>query len=400
MLTLLSRLKTEQQARSNWSLAFCAGLLGIGQNGLLVSLPVLVTVTHLSLASWAALLTLGSMLFLPSSPWWGKQIEKRGAKPVVMAALLGYILSFVVLGAGIALLAALPHARASGLALLIAARIIYGVTVSGMVPACQVWSLQRAGLEGRMAALATISTGLSLGRLLGPLAAAGLLALNPFAPIWLMALAPLGALLVILPQHAAPASAEQSTVTARFSLRLLPFLGCALLLAASVSLMQLGLAPRLHAISQLSTTAISHHVALLLSVAAASTLLAQLLVVRPQKLSPLRLLLVAALVMSGGMIVMCQPSLLLFYAGCAIASFGTAMATPAYQLLLTDRLSSGKGAGLIAAGHTLGYGISALLVPLVARYAGEDSLIASALMLSLAFLLTTLFIQLRGPATS
>ena len=41
---------TENAAsKANWPLALCAGLLGIGQNGLLVMLPQLVTLTGLSL---------------------------------------------------------------------------------------------------------------------------------------------------------------------------------------------------------------------------------------------------------------------------------------------------------------------------------------------------------------
>ncbi|CNH72066.1 major facilitator transporter [Yersinia pekkanenii] len=82
---------------SNWPLALCAGLLGIGQNGLLVVLPVLVSKTHLSLSVWAGLLTLGSMLFLVGSPWWGRQSEIRGCKFVVIMALAGYLLSFALL---------------------------------------------------------------------------------------------------------------------------------------------------------------------------------------------------------------------------------------------------------------------------------------------------------------
>ncbi len=50
-------------------------LLGIGQNGLLVMLPQLVTMTGLSLSVWAGLLMFGSMLFLPASPRWGRQSE-------------------------------------------------------------------------------------------------------------------------------------------------------------------------------------------------------------------------------------------------------------------------------------------------------------------------------------
>ncbi|NPO23789.1 MFS transporter, partial [Escherichia coli] len=46
---------TPQKTLSCWPLAFSAGLLGIGQNGLLVVLPVLVIQTNLSLSVWAAL---------------------------------------------------------------------------------------------------------------------------------------------------------------------------------------------------------------------------------------------------------------------------------------------------------------------------------------------------------
>ncbi|GHL39960.1 hypothetical protein ECZU27_51260 [Escherichia coli] len=160
---------TPQKTLSCWPLAFSAGLLGIGQNGLLVVLPVLVIQTNLSLSVWAALLMLGSMLFLPSSPWWGKQISLTGSKTVVLWALGGYGVSFTLLGLGSVLMATGAVTTAVGLGILIIARIVYGLTVSAMVPACQVWALQRAGEGNRMAALATISSGLSCGRLFGPL---------------------------------------------------------------------------------------------------------------------------------------------------------------------------------------------------------------------------------------
>lgn len=156
---------TPQKPLSCWPLAFSAGLLGIGQNGLLVVLPVLVIQTNLSLSVWAALLMLGSMLFLPSSPCWGKQISRTGSKPVVLWALGGYGISFTLLGLGSVLMATSAITTAVGLGILIIARIAYGLTVSAMVPACQVWALQRAGEGNRMAALATISSGLSCGRL-------------------------------------------------------------------------------------------------------------------------------------------------------------------------------------------------------------------------------------------
>lgn len=87
-----------QKTLSCWPLAFSAGLLGVGQNGLLVAIPVLVIQTNLSLSIWATLLMLGSMLFLPSSPWWGKQIARIGSKPVVLWALGDTVQALLCLG--------------------------------------------------------------------------------------------------------------------------------------------------------------------------------------------------------------------------------------------------------------------------------------------------------------
>mgnify|MGYP002515154954 FL=1 len=87
-----------------------------------------------------------------------------------------------------------------------------------------------------------------------------------------------------------------------------------------------------------------------------------------------------------GLGVMCIAGVALFYVGIVITSLGAAMATPGYQLLLNDRLTTGKGAGVIATSHTLGYGVSALLVPLVTRVSGESSLIAAAWGMALLFL--------------
>ncbi|MBD2802078.1 MFS transporter [Xenorhabdus sp. M] len=374
------------RSSSNWSLAFCAGLLGIGQNGLLVALPTLVDMTHLSLSIWAGLLTLGSMLFLIGSPFWGKQTEIRGGKYVVLAALSGYLLSFIILALAVWGLFSEKISVPIGLFLLIAARVIYGLTVSGMVPACQTWALQRAGAERRMSALATISSGLSCGRLLGPLCAVAVLKLHPLAPLWLMAIAPLIAILIISREYNdPPLSAQESQQQSRLRMSMLPYLLCAMLLAASVSLMQLGLAPHLSLLFEQQTTVISNHVAILLSLSAVATLLAQFLMIRPQKFTPLQLMLLAGVFMVIGLIFMTTQQISLFYLGCMLASFGAAMATPGYQLLLNEQISTGKGAGLISTSHTMGYGMSALAVPVIALWFGESQLITASLVFAALF---------------
>lgn len=385
-------LPTDTPEKTTWPLALCAGLLGIGQNGLLVVLPQLVDMTGLSLSVWAGLLMFGSMLFLPGSPWWGRQAEIRGCKFVVVAALGGYLVSFAVMALIVWGMASGVIGAIGGMAGLIFSRALYGLTVSGMVPAAQTWAMQRAGMEKRMAALASISSGLSCGRLLGPPLAAAALSLHPQAPLWLMALAPLIALLTVVRQANDPPLPPVAQQSARLRLTMLPYLALALLLAAGISLMQLGLAPHLKPLFSGDSTKVSHHVALLLSLAAVSTLLAQFLVVRPQRLTPLRLVRAAAVLMTLGLAMMTISGLATFYVGIAITSFGAAMATPGYQLLLNDRLSTGKGAGIIATSHTLGYGVSALLVPVVSSLPGEQALVSAALAMAGGFLLLCGFI--------
>lgn len=389
MAVMADFFSTRMIRKSNWPLALCAGLLGVGQNGLLVVLPQLVTMTGLTLSAWAGLLMFGSMLFLPASPWWGRVSEVKGCKFVVMTSLAGYLVSFAVMSLVVWGMSEKILSPVLGLSGLILSRVIYGLTLSGMVPAAQTWAMQRSGQEKRMSALATISSGLSCGRLIGPPLAAFALGLHPMAPLWLMAMAPLLALILIYGQYDDPPLEVMQSQSARFHCTLLPFLCLAMLLAICISLIQIGLSPVLNNFI-LNPIAVSHHMAWLLSLAAVSTLLAQFLVVRPQRLGILPLLLAAALLMCAGLVMMVFGNLLMLYGGMVVTSFGAAMATPAYQLLINHKLSIGKGAGLIATSHTLGYGLSALLVPLMTWLMGQNHLLLGALVVSIIFLMLAL----------
>ncbi|WKU07143.1 MFS transporter [Micromonospora sp. HUAS LYJ1] len=385
--------RREPGGASCWPLAVSAGLLGLGQNGLLVALPVLINETRLSLSVWAGLLTLGSTLFLPASPRWGRVISRRGGKPVVHVALGGFTASFALLGLTCLLLAAAAIDVPAGLALLVLARIGYGLTVSGMVPACQTWALQRAGEERRMAALAAISSGLSGGRLFGPLAAAGMLAWHPLAPLGLLVIAPLAAWLLILPLAGDPPRPRGDRPATRPTLACLPYLACALLLAAGLSLMQLGLAPTVRPLLGGDDAQVGRHVAGLLSLAALASLTAQFAILRPQRLTPRPLLTLAGLLLVTGLTLMVSRHVPLVYLGCGVLSFGAALATPAYQLLVNDRMDDGAGAGWVAASHTLGYALSALLVPTVATVSGDSALMPVALATAVAFLVVSVWIR-------
>lgn len=106
------------------------------------------------------------------------------------------------------------------------------------------------------------------------------------------------------------------------------------------------------------------------------------------------LLLSAGVLLIGGLAIMLSEQLWLFYPGCAVLSFGAALATPAYQLLLNDKLADGAGAGWLATSHTLGYGLCALLVPLVSKTGVAIALImAAALFATILFTIVCLYLS-------
>lgn len=351
-----------------WRISACTALLGLGQNGLLVALPVLVERFGLPLSQWAGLILLGSVLFLIGSPFWGRVADRHGPRLVVIHALSGYLASFTLIG--IALWAETRGSLAEGwlLPLLVIARLLYGLTVSGMVPACQQWSLALHGGEERLRALAAISAGLSGGRLLGPFFAAASLSLSAYAPFGVMLGGGLLALGLVcgVPRPQAPAAGQKTTPPAQPLIERLPCLAMALLLAMSVSLMQLGLPDALQARLDIEATRAGHLMGMLLSVGALGALAIQLGVTRHQRLGGYALLLLGALCLVAGYALLVQaqgtPG---FAAGVLVASIGAALAVPGYTDAATRGGAPGASAGMLAMSHTLGYGAATLVVSLV-----------------------------------
>ncbi|MFC3284767.1 MFS transporter [Litchfieldella rifensis] len=354
-----------------WRISTCAALLGLGQNGLLVVLPVLVERFGLPLSQWAGLILLGSMLFLLGSPFWGRVADRYGARVVVIQALLGYVISFGLIG--FALWATAKGLLSAGALLVVVAlsRVLYGLTVSGMVPACQQWSLALHGGEERIKALAAVSAGLSSGRLLGPLAAAASLGLGVYAPFGLMLLGGLLALALLkdVPRPHVSSPSKRAAESPRLALGLLPCLIMALLLAMSVSLMQLGLPNALQGKLDIDATRAGHLMGVLLSLGALGALSVQLGVTRRHLFGGYALLALGALGLVVGYGLLTQTSSMAgFGLGVMIASTGAALAVPGYTDAATRHQAQGASAGFLAMAHTLGYGAATVVVGLVTAW--------------------------------
>ncbi|RKQ96948.1 putative MFS family arabinose efflux permease [Kushneria sinocarnis] len=362
--------RSSGQRLAVWRISAAAALLGLGQNGFLVALPMLVAHSGLALEEWAGLLLLGSMLFVVGSPFWGRFSDRHGSRPVVLQALVGYIVSFTLVASA---LAASMAGLLQGLTLISVvamARVIYGLTVAGMVPGCQRWAVALEPENQRSRALAAISAGLSTGRLMGPLVAGASLGLSFYAPFVIMVMAGVLAMLLVAgvadPGRDLHASSAPATWRGRrLNRKLWPYIGLALAVSMALSLMQLGLPDALQHRLAITPDRASHLMGIMLSLGALGSLLVQLLAVRRRRLPWPGLVaggILAALL--GTLLLTLAHTALWLALGTIATSIGIALAVPGYNSRAGQLQGQGAGSGLMGMMHTLGYGMATAIVAL------------------------------------
>ncbi|MEZ8541900.1 MFS transporter [Vibrio splendidus] len=376
------------------AISLVSALMGIGQNGLLVSLPFLVEQSAFSLPTWSIFIAIGSLLFLPSAPFWGRYSDKYGPKKVVIQALVGMAVSFALLclfamsshlfvasdhlfSASSDLFSASSDLFAMGRHIdpvlvvcfvgLIFARIIYGCTVSGMVPASQHWAILLCGEKNRLQAITSVSIGLSAGRLIGPLISIFALKFSPFAPLMIMIFLPcvalVAAMLLPAPKLDNKRVSEKGALSWLPKKILWPFLSSGLLLCAAVALLQYSFSPLIYSVTHWSTEQLSDAIGVLLTISAACTFMAQILVIKKGKLTPAIMYRWGAFGLVVGFLMFLIPNIWVFGGAMIFAAIGAALLVPAYTLLATEKQSDSPGAaaGYISMSHTLGYGVASLL---------------------------------------
>ncbi|KIE22592.1 permease [Vibrio sinaloensis] len=344
-----------------------AALMGVGQNGLLVSLPFLVEQSAFSLSTWSLLIAVGSFLFLPSAPFWGRVSDRHGPKNVVLQALAGMTVSFLLLC--LFAMASSDGEWAMGWMLtgLVVARVIYGCTVAGMVPASQHWAILLCGKENRLQAITSVSIGLSVGRLIGPLVAVLALKLSPFAPLMLMILLPLIALLAAawLPNPNSLDSDSRKRTSAPWlpEMVLMPFLVSGLLLCAVIALLQYSFSPLIGSVTQWSTSEISDAIGVLLTVSAAATFLSQVFVIKKKRLTAVSMYRLGSIALVIGFGLFLSGYFGVFVFASAVVSVGAALLVPAYTSMATEKMPDTPGvvSGYVSMSHTIGYGLASLL---------------------------------------
>ncbi len=144
-----------------------------------------------------ALYTGYSLMQFVSAPYWGRQSEARGRKPILLVGILGFAISFLVFAliceAG--LRGWLDHYTLFGSLLI--ARLLGGLASSATFPTAQAYMADITDREDRTSGMALIGAAFGLGIIFGPAIGAGLSFLGLLAAIYFsVAVAFLNALFV------------------------------------------------------------------------------------------------------------------------------------------------------------------------------------------------------------
>ncbi|HZZ90040.1 MAG TPA: MFS transporter, partial [Caulobacteraceae bacterium] len=119
----------------------------------------------------AAIFSLSALLWAGSSPFWARQSDVRGRKPLMILGLAGFAISMVLCGlvvsAGLAKLAA-PMVI---FALFLVSRAIFGFFGAASNPATQAYVAERTSAAERTQWMSNLAGAFSLGTVVGPVAA-------------------------------------------------------------------------------------------------------------------------------------------------------------------------------------------------------------------------------------
>lgn len=188
----------------------CLLVIGAGNSMLLAVAPPLVRQLGLSDSSVGWIFSLSALLWVFTSPYWGRLSDRTGRKPIAALGLAAYAVSMGLFG--VVVMLGLSGVL-SGMVLffsLMFARAIFGSFGSASSPAAQAYIADRTTRMERTEQLAGLTAAFAMGQAFGPAICAALAAwVGLVFPIWLVAaLAAIAALAIwrYLPENTPPKS--------------------------------------------------------------------------------------------------------------------------------------------------------------------------------------------------
>jgi MFS family permease len=161
-----------QLPRRAFAMIFAVSMAtAMGNTGLQSVLPAIGRSIGIPDPLVAAVFSLSALLWAFSSPFWARQSDLRGRKPLMIVGLAGFAVSMLLCGlvvsAGLAKLAA-PMVI---FGLFLVCRAMFGLFGAASNPATQAFVAERTAPEDRTQAMSSLAGAFSLGTVIGPVAA-------------------------------------------------------------------------------------------------------------------------------------------------------------------------------------------------------------------------------------
>ncbi len=133
---------------------------------LYTTIPYIAEQTGVATSNIIGAISVGSLFFAICSPYWATKSDALGRKRVLSIGMFGMGLSFILLSS----LFLFNHSLSltTKIVMVFAARIIYGLLASAVVPVSQAWQLDLTDEDQRIKVMTRNSMCLNLGRILGP----------------------------------------------------------------------------------------------------------------------------------------------------------------------------------------------------------------------------------------
>jgi MFS family permease len=143
----------------------------LGNTGMLSVLPAIGREIGIPDALVAGIFSLSAVLWAVTSPFWARQSDLRGRKPLIMLGLAGFALSMTL--CAIVVSAGLHHLAPPMVifVLFLLARALFGGFGSAANPATQAYLAERTSREERTQTMASLAGAFGLGTVVGPLLA-------------------------------------------------------------------------------------------------------------------------------------------------------------------------------------------------------------------------------------
>lgn len=334
----------------------------------------------LGLSEWHAGLsvTAAGVLWMLSARRWGALSDRIGRRRVLLIALAAYAVIYIVMAVFVDTALQAPPAVWLSVLALVGTRALVGLFYAAVPPTAAALVADEAAPGQRAGAMAKLGSANALGMVIGP-AAAGWVAFHDLAlTLYVAALLPVLALLVIAwrlpsaPPPAAPTNGPRAAL-AWYDPRLrLPVMA---VFAAMISVTIAQVTVGFFAIDrlQLAPAAGARMAGLALTAVGVGLIVAQVLVMTFKTMPPRRWIALGAVISGIGFssvaLVQAPWQLLATY---ALAAFGMGFVFPSFQALAADSVQAheqGAAAGAVASVQGLGMVIGPMLGTLLYRAA-------------------------------